>query len=238
MRVAINVYVIGPKEKDKITDVSEAVDEMLRVVVQSRLGALVTSEPDQFRRGYCYSEPVCNVLKANELVLHEVFDFIRGYHAPRLGERPRPSTGPKPKHINLKSWLTSLKALQVVNIDLSERDCMRCFSWSRMAVGDYKKERGLYESTHLPFEGFLEALCRIAAQKALPTEEDLQSTDGMLSCFAFLEDMRTCMEAEYKRFLQERCHPWTTSLPTVGFEVRVKYVISVFVGATRRHLSS
>ena len=43
-----------------------------------------------------------------------------------------------------------------MNFDLSERDCLRCYSWSRMAVRDYKTKRGAYEATHLPFEGFLE----------------------------------------------------------------------------------
>ena len=34
----------------------------LGVCVKSRLGALVTADPDAFRRLYCYCEPTCKVL--------------------------------------------------------------------------------------------------------------------------------------------------------------------------------
>ena len=57
--------------------------------------------------------------------------------------------------------------------DLSERDALRCFSWSRMAVEDYQSHKGHHKNTVLPFEGFLEALCRVAAQKALATDEEV-----------------------------------------------------------------
>lgn len=51
-----------------------------------------------------------------------------------------------------------------------------------MAVGDVQTHRGLYEDTHLPFEGFMEALCRIAAQKALPTEAELVAFAAANGC--------------------------------------------------------
>ena len=39
----------------------------LGVCVQSRLGALVTADPDAFRRLYCYCEPTCKVLSVTRL---------------------------------------------------------------------------------------------------------------------------------------------------------------------------
>jgi len=221
VRIAINMFILS----GALDDVSEATDQLLGVVIQSRLGALVTSEPDLFRDAYCYVEPVCWVLKRNEAALREVYDWICALDC----KNPREP----PKHIEIRPWIRALRAFEVMNFDLSERDCLRCYSWSRMAVRDYKTKRGAYEASHLPFEGFLEALCRTAAQKALPTDEEIAEI-GAESAAAFLEQLYTQGEAKYKQFLNQRKLPWCGEVPTVGFETRVKHTISIFVAAHQK----
>ena len=114
---------------------------------------------------------------------------------------------------------------------------MRCFGWSRMAVIDYKTERGNYESTHLPFEGFLEALCRSAAQKALPTQSELvvdEECGG--DAYTYIENLRAYNNRDFVDFLMERRLPWNHPVATTGFEQRVKYTISILIGSVRKHM--
>jgi len=219
VRIAVQRYV----QPGIFIDISDAVDELIGVVLQSKLGALDDkshlSEPDHFRRGYCYSEPVCLVLKAHEALLHEIYDWIRAFECP-LGVDPA-------KHLTLRVWMRATRALEVMNIDLSERDCLRCFSWSRTVVIDYKTLRGQYEATHLPFEGFMEALCRIAMQKALPTQAEMDE-GGDRDAVAFIGRL-----SNVKAFLDERKRRWCSDEPVAGFEIRVKHIISIFKHSQR-----
>ena len=45
----------------------------------------------------------------------------------------------------------------------------------RMLVVDGQKVRGHLKETHLPLEGFFEALTRVAVLKALPTQAEIDS---------------------------------------------------------------
>ena len=121
-----------------------------------------------------------------------------------------------------------------MNDDLSERDCLLCFSWSRTAVADYKTQRGHYEANHLPFEGFMEALCRIAAQKALPTDREVEDAHDA-DAGAFIDRLMDEEGTEYDEFMKERALPWLSDVPVLGFDARVQKTISVFVMAMRSH---
>lgn len=145
VRVAINLFI----RSRQLTDVSDAVDRLLRVCVQSQLGALVTSEPDVFRRAHCYTEATCVVLKRNEEALQRCFEYVANVDVDD-GQG-------KHRSLPLKQWLHALRRLEIVHLDLSERDALRCFSWSRMAVGNCTTRRGHHEDTVLPFEGFVSA---------------------------------------------------------------------------------
>jgi len=225
VRIAINIFVLP----NIVPDVSDAMDRLLGVVVQSRLGALVTSEPDTFRRAYCYSEPTCTVLKRNEKRLHRCFSCLV-----RLGV-PAHVSGQETKTLSLKQWLHSLRALQIIEVDLPQRDALRCFSWARTAVGDFQTTRGHFEDTHLPFEGFLEALCRLAAQKALPTEDEMRRATkwggderATADVGAYLAQMRQLDPVRHAGLLAERALPWMEGTPTLGFDARVQGIVDIF----------
>ena len=76
-----------------------------------------------------------------------------------------------------------------------------------MAVKEPFSERGLCRLLGLPFEGFLEALCRIAALKALPTDGQLHSHGGV-EAWRFLDELANERPDEYAAFLGEWRTPW------------------------------
>lgn len=45
-----------------------------------------------------------------------------------------------------------------------------------MAVIDSRTKKGSDKENNLPFEGFMEALCRLSVLKALPTDAELAET--------------------------------------------------------------
>ena len=91
-----------------------------RLCVQSRLGALVTSVPDAFRRAYCYCEPTCTVLKQKEAALRRIFAFLTSFNAADHGRVDAKAVAQKP-------WLQALRALGVIAVDLSEARCAALF---------------------------------------------------------------------------------------------------------------
>ena len=55
-----------------------------------------------------------------------------------------------------------------------------------MCVIDAQSIVGRIKEMHLPFEGFLEAVCRVAAIKALPTDTEVEAAacSVILRCFS------------------------------------------------------
>lgn len=72
---------------------------------------------------------------------------------------------------DLCAWLCAFKSrghgeqTQLLGPDVSEREAKLCFSWSRMSTYDSRSSRGALRETNLPFEGFLEAIVRLAMMK-------------------------------------------------------------------------
>ena len=101
-----------------------------------------------------------------------------------------------------------------------------------MAVGDFQTPQGHYEDTVLPFEGFMEALIRIAAQKALPTEEEMrQEPEGSPSrhdAGAYLAQLKAADPVRFANLMKERAGVWCSALPVAGFERRVQCTIEIF----------
>jgi len=60
--------------------------------------------------------------------------------------------------------------------EMALADALLCFAWSRMLVIDGWTGRGHAKESNLPFEGFLEALCRVSALMALPTDAEVNES--------------------------------------------------------------
>ena len=113
--------------------------------------------------------------------------------------------GPAKKLLSFPSWLGFIKRVDLIGLDLSERDAALSFVWARTCVAEPYSEKGALRTLHLPFEGFLEACCRVAALKALPD-------DGMLeegaNAGSFLCTLRESDPERYTSFVIERRGEW------------------------------
>ena len=80
-----------------------------------------------------------------------------------------------------------------------------CFAWSRMTVISAAKKGAEERDASLPFEGFLEALCRVAVMKALPTRAEMAAAgyEQREDCGAYIsylkENERSTWEAMVQR---------------------------------------
>ena len=100
-----------------------------------------------------------------------------------------------------------IRAAGFIGADMSERESTYCFLWSIMAVVDGQSRGGRLRESCLPFEGFLEALCRVAAFKVLPTDAEI-SQSGCLDAAACVHHMRKKDAVGYARMLKERAKIW------------------------------
>ena len=161
VRMAVLKYV-QPKI---MQDVSEAYERLLVEDIEPRLNPAMFAHPNAFRE-LCYTQSVEEVLKRHEESLRSLFSAIS-----RVGRTP--ATKPLGPMLTLGEWKTLCKRLNLIDLDLTDRDCNMCFVNSRMAVIDGQSERGKPKEAAIPFEGFCECLCRVACLKALPTAEEM-----------------------------------------------------------------
>jgi len=162
VNVAINKYVLN----GEIKDVSEALCVLLTQHIEPRVDKRIFSDYNLFRQRI-YQPIVVDVLLKNESSLRNLFAVAAG------GDPGGPSASTA-KLLSLEEWKALLKALHLVGLDITDRDARLCFACSRMAVVDGATAKGGQKENNLPFEGFLEALCRLSLLKALPTDAELE----------------------------------------------------------------
>lgn len=76
-----------------------------------------------------------------------------------------------------------------------------------MGVADPYTARSEVRASHLPFEGFLEGICRLATLKALPDEEALAAGEWA-HAGAYLCDLRENRPEEYGKFVRANANEW------------------------------
>jgi len=153
----------------KIPDVSEALRRLFSFDIEPKLDEETFRRPNPFRRDHCYVEDVTAVLWAYGGSLRNIFNGI----ASTLSK----SSTLERNLLSLDEWRVFMRGLGLINVDVSERDVNLAFSWSRMCVGDSKTPAGSKKDSALPFEGFLEAICRMAMMKALPTDDEITAAE-------------------------------------------------------------
>ena len=95
----------------------------------------------------------------------------------------------------------------MVDTDCTDRDGTLCFSWSKMWTIDEQQTKARIKMTHLCFEDFLEALCRLAVLKALPTMDELAEAE-CANAGEFLLRQQSGSPERHSQFLQTRRTPW------------------------------
>jgi len=188
INIAVNRYVLTKQ----LTSVAEALSTLLEQDIKPQLDPKLFFRPDDFRKRHCYTQDVDASLKGFEPSLRTVFGAldVKGRDL-----------------ISLDDWRGFCRGAELFAPDCTERDIMLCFSWSRMCVADETTERGHFKETCLPFEGFLEALCRMSVLKMTPTPEEIAEA-GCKDAGAFLAEKRVSDEESYKRMLAERAPGW------------------------------
>ena len=202
VQVAICRYVLS----EELPDVSEAVFALLSRDIRPHFqGPKAIPEPNAFREQCCYTEAVTKELLRREASLRSIYWALCACSGRRKGAAA--------KLLGLAEWLDFSRELQWIQEDLSERDAKLAFIWSRMGVVDASTTSGYVREEALPFEGFLECLCRVAMMKSLPTDEEIAEAECS-HAGTYLEWLHENDEDAYEALLIERATPWG-DMPTV-----------------------
>jgi len=191
VQMAVMKYVM-PGELD---DVAEAVRTLFRVDIEPRCDANAFLDANVFRRDCCYHEATDDVLRRYEATLRGLWSEITV------------KRGPAKRLLSFEAYLKLMRRIELITTDLTERDVAFSFSWSRMVVGMPYSTAAQVKNKHLPFESFLEALCRIAVLKALPTDEEIAKS-GLKDAGQYLHYLKCEATEEYNAIMSSRATLW------------------------------
>jgi len=166
----VNLAIMRYVMPGTLKDVSEALHVLVVEHMEPQVDPKVFAYYNIFRH-LIYQRKVNEVLLEDEDSLRNMFAVAAAGASDVAGSKGSGLLG-------LVEWKAFLKALQLIGKDVSERDASLCFACSRMAVADPISIRGKERENNIPFEGFLEAWCRLAVLKALPTNSELEATDS------------------------------------------------------------
>ena len=153
-----------------IPDISQALDELLKRDIFLKIGVTSLPAPDALRRCYCYTRTMNSTLRKHEVTLRRLFVGLAEGR----------------KSFKLERWMDFLRTIGMIADDVSERDAIRAFAWSRMVVINDETPAGYLKDNSLPFEGFMEALIRLSILKALPTPEEIEEA-GQDDAYGYLQ---------------------------------------------------
>jgi hypothetical protein len=229
VRLAICKYVKG----GEIPDVSDAVERLVSTDIMNRAIALesrnrehLVVDANLFRARYAYTKPVCTVLEANLPSLETLYDALCNRSYARM--KPRGSKD----RLAVGEWLGFLYESKLIGQDLSERDAMLCFAFSRMVVVDTRTEIGKRRDAMIQFQGFMEALCRASTLKALPTAAELKAA-GCDNAPQWIEENHD----KYMAILSTRGTPWGID-PVRPVEESLQMVLDIVHHAVAKTTSS
>ena len=197
VRLAIDRHV----RTGEVASVHSALRLLLQRVAE-RVDPKLIAPPNAFRRRVCYTEEVSDVLKRNEPSLRSLFGGLA-----MACERRQKLLGGRGTLIDLGTFMGWLRRLGMLGPDLGERAALLAFGWSRMAVRDASTDKGARKESHLPFEGWLEALCHLGALKALPTDDEIEEA-GDKHAGAHTARLRDEQGKEFQRALARGATKW------------------------------
>ena len=192
VRIAVARYIFSGDEKD----VSAAMMRMMQDDILPRAKAEVLADNNVFREKYCYNEATDRVLRRHETSLRLLFDALATKTTPQIGPM-----------LTFKTWRQFAVKLELLDIDVSERESSMCFTASRMCVAKPYSVRGYHTSTAVPFEGFLECLVRFACLKAFPTDEEIAEA-GCTDAYGYIQWLSIANEEKYDLMLETQSTPW------------------------------
>jgi len=209
-----------------IVDVSEALHKMLSTDVEPRLDVRLFEDANIFRRNYIYVEPVDTVLRRHEPSLRLIYERATKLRGTNMG------AGIGNQMVSFTDWKDLCRHFCLYDGDTTEREVTLSFVWSRMRVVDEDQPRSRACLTHLAFEDFLEAICRLAALKVFPTESEMEEA-GTTNPGVFLLKLKRELPERYYQMLRERRTPWGGSPPPQlerAIDYMCQYLIAMIEG--------
>ena len=100
-----------------------------------------------------------------------------GSSASAMGSPTRkPAGGTAALSISAEEWMYAVECFRIGGADLSDRDALRIFGWSRtgLVTSPALYAKAQLRDSRFAFEGFCEAVCHLALIKALPTDRELR----------------------------------------------------------------
>ena len=208
-------------ESGDIVDVSEALHRLLSADIEGRLDPKVFVEPNDFRKSHLYSEPVDKALRQHESSLRLIFDRLtklKGQNA---------AAGIANKMVSFEVWKEFTRLFELCDVDITERHVTLAFLWGRMKVVDEQLERTRVKLTHMTFEDFLEGVCRLAAYKAFPTDDELAASE-YASAGEYVYRLRGEAPEDYENMVKARARPWGAQ-PLLRLERSVEHMCSLLI---------
>jgi hypothetical protein len=167
----IEVLVRAAIDNQEIEDmprcVNETFEDMLNLGRLPHAGSIL-HDADAFRRSNCYRREVCAVLDHHKASLLNVFNVYAAY-----GSGAADQFGVTDL-LGVQEWSSFIRDIGMTK-ELTVRTVFVIFSHSRMAtIDETSRKSQLGTLMQLSFEGFLEAIVRIAFIKALPTDKEMR----------------------------------------------------------------
>ena len=129
VHIAIYKYVMTKKEMD----VSEGLRRLFSKDLEPKMSSPGFAPPNHFRRAHCYNKHVSRALEKHVDSLRFAFDALAAARSVTRDEK---------KYLGYRVFEDFCKACGLIGADVTERDCMLCFSWSRMCVCDVSDHVG------------------------------------------------------------------------------------------------
>lgn len=167
------------RAEDMPACVDRICEDLLSIVSELKHAGSILHQGDAFRRMYCYREEVCAVIKHHNTTLKSIFTV---YASGATVDGQTAKTGASGGLMGLDEWMDLMGDLGFVK-ELTPRKAYLVFAQSRMIVVD---ETGLMvkngatvknsrsQLTQLSYEGFLEAIVRVALIKGLPSDKEMR----------------------------------------------------------------
>ena len=147
------------------------------------------------------------VLRANDSSLHALYN---GFATDESGGGGDVNTSNE--RMDLSEWTEFCKSLMLLDKDFTTKDVTLSFIWSRMWIVDEHRKASQKKVSGLDFEDFLEAIIRVAVQKAWPTSDTMEAAgfeaDDHFQLPRYLEHLRDNDRKAYDTLLVESAVPW------------------------------
>jgi hypothetical protein len=194
VHVAIARYI----KSRELSNVATAVHRLITRDILPRSPSCAIMGPDAFRIAHCYTAETSEVLAKHDGALRSIFHVIA-------------SGGRSSKLLGIDEWCRYLDGVGFMAADLSPREARLAFVWSRTAVIDGRTGRGRLREVQIPFEGFMEAICRVAIMKSLPLDDEVEAfgeRNGFTHAGGYMAWASGRDAVAFADFVRQRTTPW------------------------------